>query len=310
MKKRIVLMICCALIMANINVSLAKNDEEKISKSDIVKVEEKMNKKLLAEKKILLSEIDMSKELDAKDKEVYKSSVSKVMTINDLEDDDMSFDSYIEELNISESSYELKSMIDICKSISEYKSNNINATNVDVVLYMNDLHDSSDSEVGFEINFGVKSFASLYDTWTALTTAEQLLIASSPINALKTADCKDFAWTWTEDEYGYNGLGDESDGYRHAVWNALMSKNISKLWAGMYATAHEDVSQEQLNAIQNDGYYGYQHKEMDLHNNEIGRSLINWYEDGAIYWPSDSTIKTRVSNKLTNTDSGIIWLHN
>ena len=43
----------------------------------------------------------------------------------------------------------------------------------------------------------------------------------------------------------------------------------------MYATAHEDVSQEKLNAIQDDGYYGNQQKEMDMHNNEIGRSLIN-----------------------------------
>lgn len=103
-------------------------------------------------------------------------------------------------------------------------------------------------------------------------------------------------------------MGDESDGYRHALWNALMDARLSNHVVYLFATAHEAKSEAELNILADDGYYEYEHKEMDLHNNKIGRDLIKSYE----VWPfmSDKKVKNRVNGKLTNSSSGIIWLHN
>jgi hypothetical protein len=47
---------------------------------------------------------------------------------------------------------------------------------------------------------------------------------------------------------------------------------------------------------------------MDLHNNQVGRDQISWYEYA--FNCSDSTVKIRISGKLTNKSTGIKWLHN
>ncbi len=52
----------------------------------------------------------------------------------------------------------------------------------------------------------------------------------------------------------YNG-----DAFRHAYWNALMTKSIGKKYAEKFATAHESTSPDGLD------------KTMDLTNNRIGR---------------------------------------
>lgn len=49
------------------------------------------------------------------------------------------------------------------------------------------------------------------------------------------------------------------------------------------------------------------HREMDLHNNKIGRDLVGTWEFS--FNLSDSTLKKRISSKLTNNNGGIIWLH-
>ncbi len=86
-----------------------------------------------------------------------------------------------------------------------------------------------------------------------------------------------------------------------------MTRDISRAWAEAYGNAHENVSQSVLQQKDVDGYYRYQHKAMDLSNNNVGRSQIAWYE----YWfnCSDSTVKSRISNKMTNKSGGITWLH-
>lgn len=154
----------------------------------------------------------------------------------------------------------------------------------------------------------MKVSAVSYDEWTRLTDGEKLLIASDPKAALITQLCSEMAFKWTKDKFGYNGLGDKSDGYRHACWNALMTRDINKIWAKAYATAHEDKSKEELAKKASDGYKESQHRKMDLHNNEVGRNCVKWYD----IWPicSDKELKKRVSNKLTNNKNiGIYWLH-
>ena len=46
---------------------------------------------------------------------------------------------------------------------------------------------------------------------------------------------------------------------------------------------------------------------MDLHNNAVGRDVINWYD--TFLNVSDKKLKKRVKAKLTNKSSEIYWLH-
>lgn len=148
-----------------------------------------------------------------------------------------------------------------------------------------------------------------YAQWTSLTTDEKVLIACDPKKALITQGLVDKAYNFTAKKYGYNGLGDESDGFRHGVWNALMTRDISRSWASAYSKAHESgKTEDELNKRASDGYKEKKHRTMDLHNNEVGRSVINWY-DTAIN-VSNKTLQNRVSDKLTNNkNTGIYWLH-
>jgi hypothetical protein len=93
-------------------------------------------------------------------------------------------------------------------------------------------------------------------------------------NAAKTATNK------TIEIYGKNGYQDNSDAFRHCLWNALMKQSIGATAAEKWATAHEYNS------------YGID-KQMDLHNNYIGRSI---YVSGKSLNAITSEVKSKVRN--------------
>ena len=77
---------------------------------------------------------------------------------------------------------------------------------------------------------------------------------------------------------------------------------------------HEAVSKDALERIYEYGFSGYQHMDMDLHNNAIGRNVVHIGE--TVAYPayhrsivSDDALIGRINLKMTNTSSGIIWLH-
>ncbi len=91
---------------------------------------------------------------------------------------------------------------------------------------------------------------------------EWKVIFEHPLEALKVKTAVDHAVEEVERlelDGEHNG---EGDAFRHAYWNALMTKRIGADIAGAFATAHETGSTnpeaEQM---------------MDLHNNEIGRRI-------------------------------------
>lgn len=91
----------------------------------------------------------------------------------------------------------------------------------------------------------------------------------------------DSAYDITNKQFGYNGLGDKSDGFRHGIWNALLTRDITRSWAEAYTTAHESgKSAKQLEKKAKDGYKEKYHRNMDLHNNAIGRDVVKWYDTG------------------------------
>lgn len=91
---------------------------------------------------------------------------------------------------------------------------------------------------GFDVEVDSK-YKETYAQWKSLTDEEKALVICEPKKALATKSLTKKAFEMTEDEFGYNGLGDKSDGFRHRVWNALMTRDITRAWVKSYATAHE-----------------------------------------------------------------------
>ncbi len=199
------------------------------------------------------------------------------------------------------------------KTVEKQKENNNEVSLTKLVKEINEQAEQLSTNSSFGI-CGTKVKASslytvAYSTWTTLTTEEKVLIALDPKKALYTKYLTDDAYTYTKNKFGYNGLGDKSDGFRHGVWNALMTRDLGRSWAKSYATAHESgKSSAELEKKAQDGKKEKYHQKMDLHNNEVGRSVIKWYDTS--FNVSDKEVQNRIEKKLTNKKStGIYWLH-
>lgn len=84
----------------------------------------------------------------------------------------------------------------------------------------------------------------------------------------------------------HNGKG---DAFRHAYFNALNVISIGEAYAQLLSTAHEDITFNPQNV------YQYKEKQMDLHNNQIGR---NW---GVHYLTfSNISIRDLIKNAIDN----------
>ncbi|WP_054971953.1 DUF6973 domain-containing protein [Paenibacillus elgii] len=136
--------------------------------------------------------------------------------------------------------------------------------------------------------------------WNELTLAEQALAVTSPAAALVVNECRKKAVIYSDNgKYGYmHGNGTKKDAFRHAIWNALMCKYISKMSADAWATAHEQKSEAYFNEY-TDGVSNREHTRMDLHNNQKGRDTWSILTD-SIFWTSDQDLINRVSQKIDN----------
>ena len=78
------------------------------------------------------------------------------------------------------------------------------------------------------------------------------------------------SWNETEKRFGKNSEESENDAFRHALWSALMTLDIGAKKTEEFTTNHE------IPIYQNKG------REMDLHNNRIGRQIaIELLESGS-----------------------------
>ena len=89
---------------------------------------------------------------------------------------------------------------------------------------------------------------------------ELSLVRKYPKEAAKVYKCSQEAIAMTVLFYGNSGQDDNSDAFRHCLWNALMRKAVGKSAAKRWANAHE---------------YGKKGKatRMDKHNNKVGRKI-------------------------------------
>lgn len=75
-----------------------------------------------------------------------------------------------------------------------------------------------------------------------------------------------------------------NDAFRHAYWNALLTKNFGADWTRQFTTAHEGLPGN-----------GAVREAMDLYNNEVGRSIAQLHPNA-----SDAELATLVKAALDN----------
>ena len=152
-----------------------------------------------------------------------------------------------------------------------------------------------------EIEIRIEKEKSISDIWNALTPAEKKLVIRYPFAALDVNKAKNIAIGQTEDKFGENGLGNRSDAFRHGLWNAEMTILIGEEKAEMFATAHED---KDVSGVESDGYTKVEHKNMDLHNNSIGRDIGS--QNGSL---NEKEMGNLIYEEVMKENSKFIWLH-
>lgn len=140
------------------------------------------------------------------------------------------------------------------------------------------------------------------DIWNVLTDSEKRLVVRYPFAALKVNDAKNIATEQTERKFGNNGLGDRSDAFRHGIWNAEMTIMIGAEKAELFATAHED---KDTSGLESDGHTKEEHKNMDLHNNSLGRRIGQ--ENPNL---SETEMADYIYELIYQENSEFIWLNN
>ncbi len=154
--------------------------------------------------------------------------------------------------------FEQDKLISVINEILTIRQQNPEYTEEQIIIQMNERHSE------FEKGRGV------IDIWNALTDSEKKLCVRYPFDVLKVNTAKNIATSKTEAKFGFNGLGDRSDAFRHGIWNAEMTILIGEEKAELFATAHED---KDITGYEPDGYPKTAHRDMDLHNNELGRRI-------------------------------------
>lgn len=139
------------------------------------------------------------------------------------------------------------------------------------------------------------------DIWNSLTASEKKLCIRYPFEALKVNEAKNIATDQTLKKFNENGLGDRSDAFRHGIWNAEMTVLIGKEKAELFATAHEDKA---VTGNESDGYPKTAHRDMDLHNNEVGRSIGEKNMDA-----SEDVMADIIYQNIYSETTEFVWLH-
>lgn len=141
----------------------------------------------------------------------------------------------------------------------------------------------------------------IIDIWNALTDSEKKLCIRYPFDALKVNTARNIATEQTDRKFGFSGLGDRSDAFRHGIWNAEMTVLIGKEKAELFATAHED---KDVTGNESDGYPKTAHRDMDLHNNEVGRTIGEQNED-----VSEDEMANIIYQDIYSGTTQFVWLH-
>ena len=93
-----------------------------------------------------------------------------------------------------------------------------------------------------------------------LNAKEVALAKNHPFEATQFYGSSQVAINYTKTKFGRNGFQDASDAFRHAMWNGNLTQRIGASRAKVWTDAHE-------------AYSSGIDKQMDLHNNQLGRTI-------------------------------------
>ncbi len=195
----------------------------------------------------------------------------------------------------SENNYEVGDLIGAEQSEFEQLINEIRVIKAEQPEYTENMIQNILDEHHREFERGI------VDIWNVLTDSEKKLCIRYPFDALKVNTAKNIATSQTEAKFGFNGLGDRSDAFRHGIWNAEMTILIGKEKAELFATAHED---KDVTGYESDGYPKTAHRDMDLHNNELGRHI--GAENASV---SEDEMADIIYREINSLSTQFIWLH-
>lgn len=194
------------------------------------------------------------------------------------------------EQNLTESeSINQSAFEEMINEIVIIKSENPGLSEDEIIKLMDNRHSSSLGERG------------IIDICNSLTDSEKELCIRYPFEALKVNTARNIATEQTNRKFGYSGLGDRSDAFRHGIWNAEMTVLIGKEKAELFATAHED---KDTTGTESDGFSKEEHKNMDLHNNSVGRSIGEMNSD-----VSEDEMADIIYQDIYSETTQFIWLH-
>lgn len=178
---------------------------------------------------------------------------------------------------------------EMINEIETIKSENPELSEDEILKLMDDRHSVLANERG------------IIDIWNSPTDSEKKLCIRYPFDALKVNTARNIATEQTDRKFGYSGLGDRSDAFRHGIWNAEMTVLIGKEKAELFATAHED---KDVTGKESDGYPKTAHRDMDLHNNEVGRTIGEQNED-----VSEDEMANIIYQDIYSGTTQFVWLH-
>lgn len=178
---------------------------------------------------------------------------------------------------------------EMINEIETIKSENPELSEDEILKLMDDRHSVLANERG------------IIDIWNSLTDSEKKLCIRYPFDALKVNTARNIATEQTDRKFGYSGLGGRSDAFRHGIWNAEMTVLIGKEKAELFATAHED---KDVTGKESDGYPKTAHRDMDLHNNEVGRTIGEQNED-----VSEDEMANIIYQDIYSGTTQFVWLH-
>ena len=122
---------------------------------------------------------------------------------------------------------------------------------------------NSINELSTDMSWPPEWWTEGWDKWDRLNDKEKEIILWDP-QWYKVFDVEknaDIAMQQTVSEYGFQGKGDKSDAFRHAIWQALNVQSVGENFTRKWSDAHEYSTPP--NEVRTDLY-------MDVHNNDVG----------------------------------------
>jgi RHS repeat-associated protein len=125
-----------------------------------------------------------------------------------------------------------------------------------------------------------------------LTISEWKLSIAHPNVALQVWNIKEYVEDDVSSKFAEGFHNGKADAYRHALWNAIMIKELGSDWTKSFADAHEDFEGNPK-----------EEKQMDIYNNQQGREIGEQYLDSKYNWEDiAATIKQALEDGKLQTE--------